>query len=58
MSFRGLVCGQAKESIEGGSKVMPYFTASSGIDPMLLPTCLRWDDIPAEAFNALFYFPQ
>ena len=32
-------------------KQRPCITASSGIDPMPLPTSLRGDDIPIEACN-------
>ena len=40
------------QSIEGGSKgEILDSTASSGIDPMPLPTCPCGDDIPVEACN-------
>lgn len=41
---RGIYGKRFKETI-------PYIEASTGIDPMPLPTTLRRDDIPVEACN-------
>jgi len=40
---------KARNLWEAIQKAKPYITASSGIDPVPLPTSLRRDDIPVEA---------
>ena len=45
--------GGGRESIGGGlKKQIPKWTASTGIDPMPLPTSPRRDDMPVESCNS------
>ena len=44
-----------RESMESGTKGNNLnMTASTDIDPLPLPTSLRWDDIPVEACTAQY----